>query len=281
MKKNLVKFISNLIPVKKWRHSFRNKFNKTKIDKISLYSLVERLYLEKHNISLQCLTPDISKLKALKNINLGQRCFILGTAPSIKQMDLTKLDNEFVFTANKGYLLQESGLKNIYGYAIADPEAFRDFYQEINWEKMEHIFLQSSILCDDKNIIEKANVYNSFRFPKMYEENGFFQFNLENPLYDSHTVILHLLQMAVYMGFREIYFIGVDMNFVAKEPHFYNSSNREILSANSRSIKNTPKMLLGFQKASNILKERGVKLYNAGIGGKLDCMERVDFKNLF
>ena len=47
----------------------------------------------------------IRRLAALKDIHKGQRAFIIGNGPSLKQTDLTKLKNEFTFGMNRIYLL--------------------------------------------------------------------------------------------------------------------------------------------------------------------------------
>ena len=38
--------------------------------------------------------------KKFNNIHKGERCFILGNGPSLREVDLGLLENEFVFTCN-------------------------------------------------------------------------------------------------------------------------------------------------------------------------------------
>ena len=40
-------------------------------------------------------------------------------------------------------------------------------------------------------------------------------------------------------------------------------------------------MLRAFNKSKESLKELDIKTYNAGVGGNLDCFERVKFEKLF
>ena len=47
----------------------------------------------------------IRRLAALKDAHKGQRAFIIGNGPSLKQTDLTKLKNEFTFGMNRIYLM--------------------------------------------------------------------------------------------------------------------------------------------------------------------------------
>src|SRR5512146_2790644 len=47
----------------------------------------------------------IRRLAALKDTHKGQRAFIIGNGPSLKQTDLTKLKNEFTLALNRIYLM--------------------------------------------------------------------------------------------------------------------------------------------------------------------------------
>ena len=47
----------------------------------------------------------IRRLAALKNAHKGERAFIIGNGPSLKQTDLAKLKNEFTFGMNRIYLM--------------------------------------------------------------------------------------------------------------------------------------------------------------------------------
>ena len=63
----------------------------------------------------------IRRLAALKDIHKGQRAFIIGNGPSLKQTDLTKLKNEFTFGMNRIYLLfPELGFSTTYFCSIND-----------------------------------------------------------------------------------------------------------------------------------------------------------------
>ena len=47
------------------------------------------------------------KLKALKNIHKGERCFIICNGPSLKEIDFSLLKNEFTLGMNRIYLMKE------------------------------------------------------------------------------------------------------------------------------------------------------------------------------
>jgi hypothetical protein len=110
-----------------------------------------------------------------------------------------------------------------------------------------------------------------------------------------------MLEFAVYMGFSEIYLLGVDntqppfvhtSNFLESKSHFYDEDadelrrRQEILPEHNRPDKddwgayqNHLNRFYGIAK--KYASERGIKIRNATRGGKLEVFERVDFDLLF
>ena len=95
------------------------------------------------------------------------------------------------------------------------------------------------------------------------------------------------LQFAVYMGFSEIYLLGVDHQYSIEmnpdgtmkktegvQDHF---ANDDICT----NVPQTYKSTLSYYAARKYADLHGVKIYNATRGGKLNAFERVDFDKLF
>jgi len=62
-----------------------------------------------------------SRLAALHNSRAGQRCFILGNGPSLRQTDLSKLRNEATIGLNRIFLaFPEMGFHTSYLVSIND-----------------------------------------------------------------------------------------------------------------------------------------------------------------
>jgi hypothetical protein len=63
----------------------------------------------------------IQHLGALKDIHKGERCFVIGNGPSLKNTDISKLENEFTFGMNRIYLMfPELGFHTTYFASIND-----------------------------------------------------------------------------------------------------------------------------------------------------------------
>ena len=114
-----------------------------------------------------------------------------------------------------------------------------------------------------------------------FMSNGFFQFDLTQPVAHTYTIALQMLQVAVYAGFKDIYFIGIDNDFSGPNMHFYKDSMREKTSMQGWGFNPCEDNEKAFAAAFKILKQQNINIYNAGIGGKLNALPRVDYKDLF
>ena len=98
--------------------------------------------------------------------------------------------------------------------------------------------------------------------------------------------------MALYMGFSEIYLIGVDHNYsryidsngnVVEDPtvkdYFSTSYDTDFKNIIGRNLGDTT---LAYNSEEELSKEQGTfKVYNATRGGKLEVFQRVDFDSIF
>ena len=119
-------------------------------------------------------------------------------------------------------------------------------------------------------------------------------------LYFAGSITYYMIQLAVYMGFSEIYLLGIDFTF-SNERHLdgsithnevqnhFDLADRENKKL-SKSIANmvgvdyladTDEQLCGYRAARKYADEHGIHIYNATRGGKLEVFDRVDFDSLF
>ena len=63
----------------------------------------------------------VRRLAALKDIHQGERCFIIGNGPSLRQTDMSKLRGEFTLGMNRIYLMfPELGFQTSYLLSVND-----------------------------------------------------------------------------------------------------------------------------------------------------------------
>ncbi len=123
--------------------------------------------------------------------------------------------------------------------------------------------------------------------PQMY----CFSDDVSHTVYNSSTGMYTAAQFAAYMGFSEIYLIGVDHHFQISR-----NNKGEIVVDNSVKdyfsdkynqdksqlyIPNTEKSTLTYIAMKKHCDQSRIKVYNATRGGKLEVFQRVDFDTLF
>lgn len=221
-----------------------------------------------------------SKIKKLKNKYLNKgRLFIIGNGKSIADMDLSRLNEEYTFVVSRGYLLKNNGLNHASFYCMCDNNSYTNYGDEIDLTYADTYF--ASTWSGWNKIPEKSYLFDLSIDTEIAVRN-FFQFDITQPLALGRTVVLDALQLAIYMGFKEIYFIGVDLNFNDKERHFYKSNSGENQQIHiDWAVNNTQRMINNFGAAAKILSAQGISIFNAGIGGNLNSIPRVNFTSLF
>jgi hypothetical protein len=141
---------------------------------------------------------------------------------------------------------------------------------------------------DSKGFIEKNNLFlDKDIFYLQSSKNSI----LSNILFDDITkpisfmdgVIYAAICNCAYMGFKDIYFIGCDCDWFRQktEAHFYenpecipiNESNEELLFHNSQTLRK-------WRIVTAYFMNKGINIFNAGIGGDNDTCERVDYRKV-
>ena len=91
-----------------------------------------------------------------------------------------------------------------------------------------------------------------------------------------YSVTHFLIQIAVYMGFKEIYLLGADCNQrIGKQVHFaeYGVPDKSLDTARERN-------LCGYEEIKKYCDKHDVTVYNATRGGELEIFKRVNMEEL-
>ncbi len=268
------------------------------IKEIERIRILAKPYLDwkkrKHHEIYLC-TPDHFYLKTLKGIHEGQRCFIIGNGPSLRAADLDMLKTEYTFAANWIFkIFDQTNWRPTY-YLCVDEKVLLAAQNEFFNYNLGHMFLRYGVcnLIAPTNKITKIYIediqFDPFK-NKAYDTTKYISEDVSDHLCDGITVTFEAIQLAIFMGFKEIYLIGVDHNY----------SHVTDLSGNIQvdtTVKNHfgcekfnpktdyPANLNTSQYSYTIAKEycdtHGIKIYNATRGGKLEVFKRVDFDKLF
>lgn len=180
-----------------------------------------RRFLHKNKIGAELLRRN----KKLKDIHKGQRCFILGNGPSLNNVDFSKLKNEIIFGVNQ--IMEAKVFDNITlkYWVCTDPSFFgktfdsiEGYYKKI--EKLQGKVDKCFIRSDCKEYIQQHNLNKILNFYYIFAKLRYDSLdnNLKLPNeieMDKFTIIgwlvvINCIQIAIYMGFSEIYLLGCD-----------------------------------------------------------------------
>ncbi|MFJ7728151.1 6-hydroxymethylpterin diphosphokinase MptE-like protein [Neobacillus sp. NPDC097160] len=219
------------------------------------------------------------KLRKIKNKHKGERCFIVATGPSLTIEDLEKLKNEVSFSMNSICLaFDETDWRPTY-YGIQDIAVFKKFKQYIENLNVECKFIGDTIFkkenIPDDHFIFPLNLLNHNHQHRKYYTK--FSNDAFAVVYDGYTITYSLIQLAVYMGFEEIYLLGTDCNYSSNMNHHfkdYDHMDPSFLLAGD-------KMICAYKEAKKYADCNNIKIYNATRGGMLEVFDRVNLDNVF
>ncbi len=232
-----------------------------------------------------------TSLHGLKDIHKGKRCFIIGNGPSLTPEDLTLLKNEYSFAANRiFYIFNKTPWRPSY-YCGQDIVVIEDIADK----------LDTVIGCCEKTFISSRcwslvpkNVKNnqkvSFFFPRFRaaHKEELFSGSIDKYVSDGGTVTYAAIQIAVYMGFKEIYLLGCDHSYSTTSFNNQSLCNEDIKGSYFEGMPENIKMTaprtdnatISYIKAKEYCDEHGIKIYNATRGGKLEVFDRINLDDI-
>ena len=258
--------------------------------------LLKRIYIENF------LYPKILKRNnVFKDKYSGDRCFILGNGSSLNEMNLGSLKNEYTFVMNSFFIhpqfeeINPSFFSNIEPFDGLELLPTDNYFYPVNYyANMDKFFEKRRVKLffriDTKKFIDDNKLFldQEIYYLNPANENILKKSKLNDDITKSFSfmdgVIYSSIGLAAYMGFKEIFLIGCDFDHILtkSEIHFY--ENKEVPTLASASNKelalNLYTYLSKMEKIKKFLEGKGVKIYNAGIGGMTDIFERVDFEKI-
>lgn len=241
------------------------------------------------------------RLQGLHNRFLGERIFILGNGPSLNRTPLHLLQNEYTFVTNRAYLLLDRVSWRPTFYTALDWRVVPDVAHEINQLSGIMCFFEKrfqDILRDGSDIFWYTHG------PAQRPEDKVFAYNLHEGVRGAGSVIGACVQIAFYLGFREIYLLGCDLGYKVNdsvrqegEDRFGNGVKLHLTStrdddpnhfdpryfgANRRwHDPNVKRMISGHEQCLRGVVQGGGKIFNATVGGELEVYPRADVFKLF
>lgn len=221
-----------------------------------------------------------SKIKALKNKHKGETCILIGNGPSLNHMDLSVLKNYRTIGLNKIHLIEKRGIKLNLDYLVA----VNNLVVEQTYDKLKES--NCTTFISDQGMRALKNKDISKLIPLFTRGPWTFETDLEKPINNGFTVTFVALQLAFYLGFKEVVLIGVDHNFVQKgKPNETQVLNSDDINHFDPDYFKGQKWMLAdlegsevsFHMAKYHFEHNGRSVVDATVNGKLNVFPKVDF----
>lgn len=239
-------------------------------------------YMQMYDLSLKISAYHNPKIEKLKGIHTNSRCFIVATGASMKTSDLEKLrqNKEITISMNRVYAYFNRTEWRPNYYVFIDRGGIKNYEADIKNLELEHMFIGDGYESFWENY-HKENVYKIHVTNSNSDSNTLnFSDTCEQMVYGGATVTYACLQLAAYLGFKNIYLLGVDCDYSQgqKSSYFIPGYVKEGTNPGAYDLKEN---LAAYNLAKKYTDEHGIKVYNATRGGKLEIFDRVDFDSLF
>lgn len=249
----------------------------------------------------QALCRNNSKFKGIYR---GKRCFIVCNGPSINKQDLMPLKNEIVFSVSSGYHHKDYLTIQPMYHCIPQFGCNKCLRPEdvVAWFKEMHSKIGSAELFLDlfqAPVIKKHGLFPGRKINYVYsgfsrKENITQIVDISRKIPSVSTAPVLCLMVAIYMGFKDIYLLGIDNDFwktgeykyffeptvlKGKEEHLY--PDGKLKDPLYWQFLGFGTLLKQYWHMHNIARANNISIFNATEGGALEEFERVRFESLF
>jgi hypothetical protein len=225
----------------------------------------------------------VRRLAAYKDKHQGERCFIIGNGPSLKDTDVSKLKGETTFGMNRVYLaFDEWGFETSYYVAINDLVIEQCAEDILNLEIPRFLSWHSRWAIQAKEDV--LFLHTTYTGPK-------FARDVRRRVWEGATVTYVAMQLAFFMGFKQTVLIGVDHSFQSGgEPNTTVVSQGDDVDHFDAAyfgkgfrwqLPDLETSERAYQMARAAYEGEGREILDATIGGKLTVFPKADYNALF
>ena len=231
------------------------------------------------------------KLALLKDSHKGEKCFVIGNGPSLQVEDLDMIYQKKMptFATNRVFKIFDKTEWRPTYYVSEDILLMKDAQDIINDMPVKGRFIPINLKWFEGVDIPNAD-YFYIEYNKPMKETFGLSLDVPHNIRCRGTVTTTCLQLAIYMGFSEIYLIGVDHNFAKMfdkngnvvidntiKNHFVDDYDKGIYDQGFH-VDNATEAYMDIERLSRKMKT--FRVLNATRGGKLEVYERVDLDSI-
>ena len=234
-------------------------------------------------------TPYGRYMAKIRNSHLGESCFIIGNGPSLTTEDLDMLHSKGIatFAVNRIYQIFPKCQWRPTYYVSTDHVMIRDKLPEVDQipARIKFIPLQNKYYLGIK-VKGAKYFFRNDRREKDQPEG--FSLDCTEQVNMRGTVTIACMQLAMHLGYKHIYLLGIDHNFdkiitesgeVIIDPsvknYFVEGYDDDVASEVCHNLGNTTR---AYYDVRRFVDKTDVKIYNATRKTKLDAFECVTFE---
>lgn len=199
----------------------------------------------------------------------GERCFLVATGPSLVVEDLELLKNEYCISVNTIFRIfnKTKWRPNLYG--TQDREVFNKIKGDI--ENVKNEFGDIVIGdCVGNYDIPALYYHLDMQYHLLGNNETKFTQQADRVIYDGFSVTYSMIQIAVYLGFKEIYLLGCDTNYRGPSSHF--DGNTDELPKGIDKFYDSA--VAAYTVAKKFADQNGISIINCTRGGMLEVFPR-------
>lgn len=163
------------------------------------------------------IRKEISRNGRYRLVHNGQRCFIIGTGPSLNNIDpclVDRIKDEIVFGVNSFYKIDAFSSVVPNYYVLVDNNYWG--ISSGTFDEVREKYAKSPVFVSDVRALKFLKCAGKdSNYLALYAKNypvDFIRFDAESNLSITMNVVGVSIQVAIYMGFKEIYLLGCDYN---------------------------------------------------------------------
>lgn len=225
-------------------------------------------------------------LQDLHNKYTGKRCFIVANGPSLQRTNLDLLSGEVCFGLNRIYLnFERSSFRPTFLVVV------NELILEQCASEIREVNIPKFLNWNRRQSFGPPNEQQIYLKSKMVI-NDYFETDLTHPIVFGATVTFATLQLAYYMGFRQVILVGLDHNYREKGI----PSKVEIRQSEKDESHFDPKYFpkgfkwqlpdllrseIEYRLAREMFEKDGREILDATIDGKCQIFKKTQFDSLF
>jgi len=264
---------------------------------------LRRRLSSRHKISAD-VARSLAGNRQLAGLHAGQRCFILGNGPSVKGLDLSRLQGQNVITVSNGYLHSDfDKFQSRYHCVPQITYGLMTSEDVIRWFEEMHSHLGAAELflsSTEAELVRKHNLFAGRTVRYLLLGESFDDkrsdeiVDISRPVPRVESVPVMALMIAMYLGFKEIILLGVDHDHFLSSSYQYafdlkvqkgmdSTANADGTLRTNRhdDFQTLARLWRQYRAIANIAKANGICIVNSTPGGALDEFDRRPFEAWF